>query len=178
LQSEDIAVKNTLKVLNEIKEKGLIRDYAIGGAIAALRWTEPFFTQDLDVFILLEKEANEKGLIDLSPVYEYLRSKGYVWKGHWIMIEGIPVDIFPADPLEKEAVEQAEEAEYEGVRTKVIVPEYLIALFLRAGRDKDLRKMEMLLEQCEIDKERLQRILSRYGLHEKFRGFEERRRGI
>jgi len=93
---------------------------------------------------------------------------------HWIMIEGVPVDIFPADPLEKEAIEQAQEVEYEGVKTKVIVPEYLIALFLRAGRDKDRRKIEMLLEQCQIDKERLQKILSQYGLDEKFREFEGR----
>lgn len=100
LQSVDTEVKNTLKVLNELREKGLIKDYAIGGAIAALRWTEPFFTEDLDIFILLEKGADEKGSIVLSPIYEYLKSKGYEWKGHWIMIEGVPVDLFPADPLE------------------------------------------------------------------------------
>ena len=170
-------MKNTLKVLNELKEKKLIEDYAIGGAIAALRWAEPFFTQDLDIFIVLEKETDDKGLIILTPIYEYLQSKGYVWKGHWIIIEGVPVDIFPADPLEKEAIEHAQEAEYEEVRTKVLIPEYLIALFLRAGRDKDLRKIQMLSEQCEIDRERLRRILSQYGLDEKFRDFEEKSYG-
>ncbi|MBM4465828.1 MAG: hypothetical protein FJ014_09795 [Chloroflexi bacterium] len=170
-------MKNAIRVMNELKEKGLIKDYAIGGAIAALRWTEPFFTQDLDVFIILEEEADERGFIVLSPIYEYLKERGHVWKGHWIMMEGIPVDIFPADPLEKEAVAEAEEIEYEGVKTKVLTPEYLIALFLRAGRDKDWRKIQMLLEQCEIDSERLQRILSQYGLCEKFRDFEDKRYG-
>jgi predicted nucleotidyltransferase len=170
-------VKKTLSVLNELKEKGLIKDYAIGGAIAALRWTEPFFTEDLDIFIVPEKEPDEKGLIVLSPIYEYLGSRGYGWKGHWVIIEGVPVDIFPADPLEKEAIEEAEEVEYEGVKTKVIVPEYLIALFLRAGRGKDLRKVEMLLEQCEIDRERLQKILHQYGLYDKFKEFEGKRYG-
>jgi len=67
--------------------------------------------------------------------------------------------------------------EYEGVKTKVIVPEYLIALFLRAGRGKDLRKVEMLLERCEIDKERLQKILHQYGLYDKFKEFEGKRYG-
>jgi len=33
------------------------------------------------------KEADEKGLIILSPIYEYLKSKGYVWKGHWSLME-------------------------------------------------------------------------------------------
>ena len=170
-------MKETLRVLNELKEKGRIKDYAICGGIAALRWTEPFFTQDLDIFVVLEKEADKKGLIDLSPLYEYLKSRGWVWKGQWIMIGGVPVDIFPADPLEKEALEQAQEAEYEGVRTKVIVPEYLIALFLRAGRDKDLRKIEMLLEHCDIDRQKLEGILNRYNLNKKFKDFEEKRYG-
>ncbi|MCD6539148.1 MAG: hypothetical protein J7K37_00360 [Candidatus Omnitrophica bacterium] len=166
-------MKETLKVLNELKEKGLIQDYAIGGAIAALRWIEPFFTQDLDVFILL-KDKEKKEVIDLSPIYEYLKSKGYEWKGHWVVIEGVPVDIFPADPLEKEAIEQAQETEYEGIKTKVIIPEYLIALFLRAGRNKDYRKIEMLLEQCQINKEKLQKILGQYGLDGKFKEFEKK----
>lgn len=166
-------MKNALSVLNELKEKGLIRDYAIGGAIAALRWTEPFFTQDLDVFVAIE-EADEGELIILSPIYEYLKSKGYVWKEHWLIIESVPVDIFPADALEREAIEDAEEIEYEGVWTKVIKQEYLIALFLRAGRDKDWRKVRLLLEQSEIEGERLERILNRHGLYEKFKAFEGR----
>jgi len=100
-------VKETLRILNELKEEGLIKDYAIGGGIAALRWVEPFFTQDLDIFVVFEEETTERGLIDLSPLYEYLKDKGYVRERQWIMIEGVPVDVFPADPLEKEAVEQA-----------------------------------------------------------------------
>lgn len=167
-------MKDALRVLNELKEKGLIKDYAIGGAIAALRWTEPFFTQDLDVFIILEPEADEREIIVLTPIYEYLRSQGYVGKGHWIIIEGVPVDLFPADPLEREAIEDAEEIEYEGVKTKVIPPEYLIALFLRAGREKDKRKMDLLLEQAEVDKEKLERILDTYGLGERFRAWTEK----
>jgi len=166
-------MKNTIVVINELKEKGLIKDYAIGGAIAALRWTEPFLTQDLDVFILLEKETNEKGLIILSPIYEYLKGKGYVWEKHWLIIEGVPVDIFPADVLEKEAIENAQETEYEGVKTKIISPEYLIALFLRTNREKDKRKIQMLLEQTEIDLEKLGRILTKYGLGEKLKEFKE-----
>ena len=167
-------MKNAIRVMNELKERGLIKDYAIGGAIAALRWTEPFFTQDLDVFIVLEEEADERGLIVLSPIYEYLKERGYVWKGHWIIIEGIPVDIFPADPLEKEAIAEAEEIEYEGVKTKVLTPEYLIALFLRAGREKDKRKIGLLLEQAEVDRQKLERILNKYGLSERSRALVEK----
>lgn len=160
--------------MNELKNNGLIKDYAIGGAIAALRWTEPFFTQDLDVFVILEKEVSEEGLIVLSPIYEYLKSKGYVWKKHWVLIEGVPVDIFPADELEKKAIEEAMETEYEGVKTKIIIPEYLIALFLKANREKDIRKIQMLLDQAEINEKKLNKILSEYGLEEKFLEFRRK----
>ena len=167
-------MKNAIKVLNELKEKALIKDYAIGGGIATLKWAEPFFTQDLDVFIILEKETDEKELIILTPIYEYLKNRGYLWRKNWILIEGIPVDIFPADSLEKEAVEKAEVTEYEGIKTKVITPEYLIALFLRAGRGKDIRKIQMLLEQTEINMERLHKILAKYKLNKEFRLFKEK----
>ncbi len=164
-------MRQALLVLNELKDKKLIDDYAIGGGIAALRWTEPFFTQDLDVFVVLEKD---KSLIVLTPIYEYLKEKGYIWQKHWIMIEGIPVDLFPAGPLETEAVKQAVEVDYEGVKTKVMTPEYLIALFINAGRDKDFRKIELLLQQSQIDKDKLGMVLNRYGLREKFNKFTEK----
>ena len=160
-------MKAVLRILNQLREKGLIKDYAIGGAIAALRWTEPFFTQDLDVFVIVEPTL--EGLIVLTPIYEHFQSLGYPWKGQWIVVEGIPVDLFPADPLETEAIERAVEVEYEGVQAKVMTPEYLIALFLRAGREKDRTKIRMLLEQSGVNKERLREILERYGLLEAFR---------
>lgn len=167
-------MRKTLSVMNELKEKGLIKDYAIGGAIAALRWTEPFFTEDLDIFIVLEKRKDEKSLIVLTPIYEYFRNKGYLWEKHWIVIEGVPVDIFPADSFEEEAIENALETEYEGVPTKIITPEYLIALFLRAGREKDERKIELLLEQTEINLEKLNNILIKYDLMRKFEDFRQK----
>jgi len=169
-------MKKTIEVINTLKEEGLIKDYAIGGAIGVLRWVEPFFTQDLDIFIILIKEIKE-GVIDLSPIYEYLKERGCFWKGQWIIIEGIPVDLIPADVLEKEAVESAQDTEYERVKTKVITPEYLVALFLRAGRDKDIRKIEMLLEQAKIDMEKLDKILKKYRLDGKFNKFREKGHG-
>ena len=168
-------MKNTLEVMNELKKEKLIKDYAVGGAIGALKWVEPFLTSDLDIFIIPVTETEE--LINLSPIYEYLKKRGYYWKGQWIIIEEVPVDFIPADALGKEAVENAEETEYEGIKTKVITPEYLIPLFLKAGRDKDIRKIEMLLEQAEIDKGKLDKILKEHGLSGKFIKFKKKRHG-
>ena len=39
-----------LKVLNEIEREGVITRYAIGGAVGAIFYMEPFLTYDLDVF--------------------------------------------------------------------------------------------------------------------------------
>ncbi|MGQ9616664.1 MAG: hypothetical protein ACUVWJ_09750 [Spirochaetota bacterium] len=162
-------MKETLKVINELKEKNYIADYAIGGGIAALFYIEPFLTYDLDVFVVLSKKRNKKDLILLSPVFNYLGEKGYSWKGEHIVIEGIPVQFIPADELEEDAVKSSREVDYEGIKTKVVTPEYLIAILLRAGRKKDIEKIEKLLNQAEIDKKKLNYILHKYNLSEKFK---------
>lgn len=164
-------MKKTLKVLNELKKKNLITDYAIGGGIAALFYIEPFLTYDLDVFIISSKKEDKKKeeIISLSPIFDYLNKKGYSWKGEHIDIEGIPVQFIPADELEEEAVKNAREAKYERIKTKIITPEHLIAILFRAGRKKDTEKIEKLLEQADIDRKKLKNILKKYGLMEKFK---------
>lgn len=164
-------MKKTLKVLNELKKKNLITDYAIGGGIAALFYIEPFLTYDLDVFIISSKKEDKKKeeIISLSPIFDYLNRRGYSWKGEHIDIEGIPVQFIPADELEEEAVKNAREVKYERIKTKIITPEYLIAILFRAGRKKDTEKIEKLLEQADIDRKKLNNILKKYGLIEKFK---------
>jgi len=165
-------MRNTIEVINELKKEKLIKDYAIGGAIGVLKWVEPFFTRDLDIFIIPQKEVGEKELFLLLPIYEYLKNKGYdKWIGQWLIIEGIPVEFIPAEGLAGEAVENAIEIEFEGVQTRVMLPEYLIALFLKASRDKDKIKIQMLLEQAEVNMEKLKEILNKYSLIDKFKPF-------
>lgn len=161
-------MKKTIEVLNQLQKKGLIQDYAIGGGIATIFYVEPFFTYDLDVFIIISDTVKKQNLILLSPIYGYLEAKGYKWKGEHIIIEGVPVQFIPADELEKEAVTRAKAVEYEGVKTRVMAPEYLVALLLRAGRKKDKEKIEKLLEQTKIDRRKLRAILRKYGLTRKF----------
>ncbi|MEW6409987.1 MAG: nucleotidyltransferase [Nitrospirota bacterium] len=166
-------MKETLRVVNELKEKGLVYDYAIGGGIAALFYIEPFLTYDLDVFIIPVGKSRQENLIVLSDLFDYLKSLGYSWKGEHIIIEGVPVQFIPADELEKEAVEDARRIEYEGIPAKVVQPEYLIAILLRAGRKKDIGKVERLMEQTDVDREKLEWLLSRFNLKEKFNSLKE-----
>jgi len=163
-------MRKTLKILNELKKEKLIKNYAIGGAIAALRWVEPFFTYDLDIFIIPVQETKDKELIVLTPIYDYLKKRGYnEWIGQWLIIEGIPVEFIPAcEGLAKESVQNSINVDYEGLKVRIIVPEYLIPLFLKAGRKKDIIKIKMLIEQTTVDMARLRKILKKYDLDEKF----------
>ncbi len=157
-------MKETIRAIDELKAEKLIEDYAIGGGIAAIFYIEPILTYDLDVFIIPSEKGKEGDVIVLSPVYDHLKSKGYGWQGEHIVIEGLPVQFIPADELEEEAVRNAREIEYEGVKTRVLTAEYLVSILLRAGRRKDMEKIDKLMEQAELDMEQLKKILGRHGL--------------
>ena len=44
-------IKKTFAVLNQMVADGIIENYAVGGAIAAVFYVEAFSTEDLDVFV-------------------------------------------------------------------------------------------------------------------------------
>ena len=62
-------MENTLKIIRELKEKKIFRDYSIGGGIAALYYIEPLLTYDLDIFFI----PLEDRIDVLAPVYDYLK---------------------------------------------------------------------------------------------------------
>ena len=64
----------TLKVLNELEREGVITRYAIGGAVGAIFYMEPFLTYDVDVFVLLPQTAG--GLLTRTPIYESSQKAG------------------------------------------------------------------------------------------------------
>ena len=68
-------MKRTLGLLNEIVEAGILETYAIGGAMAAVFYSEPILTFDLDVFVLLPQHAPV--LHPLSSLYDALKARGY-----------------------------------------------------------------------------------------------------
>jgi predicted nucleotidyltransferase len=168
-------VKKTLEVLNGLKDKALIDDYAIGGGVATIFYTEPVFTYDLDVFVIVKPELDRK-IISLVPIYDYLSGKGCVWKGEHILIEGFPVQFIPASAgVEKEAIEHAKKVAYSGVETKVLSAEYLIAIALKVGRRKDFEKVTRLFDQSKVDKIALKKVLEKHHLLDRFKKWKEKR---
>ncbi len=161
-------MKKTLAVINELKKQEIIEDYAIGGGIAAIYYIEPILTYDLDIFVILP-QAKGKRVIDLSVLFNNLRQKGYSWKKEHLIIEGVPVQFIPADELETEAIGNAPNVDYEGTKTKVFSAEYLIAVLVKAGRTKDIEKVEKILKQSTVKYKKLKSILSKYKLLSKYK---------
>src|SRR6266542_6880326 len=124
-------MKRTLQVLNELERDGVVERYAIGGAMGATFYVEPLLTFDLDVFVILPKDAGN--LLSLAPLYEALRWRGYTEEGECVLIEGVPVQFLPAyNALLEEALAQARETAYDKTPTRVLRAEHLAAICLQA----------------------------------------------
>jgi len=147
---------------------GVIEQYAIGGAVAAIFYIEPINTNDLDIFFHVKDPS--AGLDILAPLYEYLSGLGYEGQREAIDIEGWPVQFLPVfNPLLEEAVERAKEVRFKRTKTRVMQAEHLVAIMLQTGRLKDQARIAQFMEHEVVDQERLADILTRHGLIEKWK---------
>jgi hypothetical protein len=167
-------MQETLELINKLQSSGTIAQYAIGGAVGATFYLEPFATEDLDIFVVIPT-APGSSLISLSPIYDYLREHGCVVEGEHIMAAGWPVQFLPAStPLEVEALERASPVDLNGTPTWVIRAEHLAAIALSTGRTKDHARILQFLDQQRIDETLLDDILKRHALEEKWTRFRHR----
>src|SRR5262249_27501088 len=114
-------------------------------------------------------------LLELTPVYEYLKARGSKVEGERILVGDWLVQFFSANgPLEREALDEAVHTEVEGVPTLGCSAENLVAFALRAGRAKDSARIMQFLEQDVVDHGKLNRILTRHGLLPNWEKFERR----
>ena len=172
-------MEETLKVVNTMVEKGIIRGYAIGGGMAAAYYGEPTLTYDLDLFVYFTSEDDDLRL--LEPVYKYLIDLGYEAVDEGIMIEGIMVQFLPPyNALIKDALDNAASVMYNETETKFISLEHLIAVMIQTSRPKDkLRLLNLLAimkdpdSNANPDYNELDKILSDHDLKEKWDDFIE-----
>jgi len=165
-------MEKTISVLNEMQCDGVLEQYAIGGAIALLFYTEPVTTYDLDVFCLLPERKGS--LVTLAPIYDYLRLRGYTAEREHVVIQGIPVQFIPAyNELVKEAVEQAAEKSFKNVPVRVLRLEHLLAIMVQTGRAKDKARASQVMEETKPDDAALSAVLSRHGLLAKWQRWRE-----
>lgn len=64
----------------------------------------------------------------------------------------------------EEAVAQARELEYEGVKVRVVSPEHLGALALQAGGARRRERACQLLEAGQVDRQSLRDLLAKHGI--------------
>ena len=165
-------MKRIFKILNELYDKEVVDNYAIGGTFAIILQSQPVLTDDIDIFVLVRHKSGK--LLILDKVYRFFLDKGGRWgreeegKQH-IVIDGIKLDILPiASNLENEALENVKYIEYEGIEVQVFNLEYMIALKVNAGRPKDLTHIANIFEASDINKGRLKNILLKYKLYGRF----------
>jgi hypothetical protein len=157
----EIPLADVLRAANELVSAGLIEDYALGGALAAIYYVEPFTTYDADIIFV----ATDKTLTAGVPaIYSHLQSKGWRVEREHLLIKDFPVQFLAASGLTEEAVLKAKRIDYEGVPAKVFRPEYIIAIAASVGRHKDLARIEQMMAQAKIDKALLDDILRRHNL--------------
>ncbi len=161
-ESPGIPLAEVLRVSNELVSVGLIEDYALGGALAAIYYAEPVTTYDADIIFLASDKTLSAGI---PAIYSHLQSKGWRVEGEHLLVKDFPVQFLAASGLTEEAVRNSNRIEFEGVPAKVFRPEYIIAIAASVGRHKDLARIEQLLEQAKIDKPMLDDILRRYNLN-------------
>lgn len=165
-------MKETLAVVEQLHAEGVIGPYAVGGAVAAAFYLEPFATLDLDIFVLFEPAPL---ILTLTPIYEACVRRGYHAEGDAIEIEGWPVQFLPATrPLVAEAVSDAISQTADGLTTRVMSEEHLMAIALQTGRTKDHARLVMFMEAGTADMPRLREILTRHSLLDAWGKFEDR----
>ena len=150
----------------------MIGRYAIGGAVGAIFWLEPFTTKDVDVFVVLPV-VHGSSLINLGPIYDYLLAHGHAPQGQFISIEGWAVEFLPpGTPLVEEALAEAVTRDVNGVSTRVFTAEHLAAICLQVGRAKDHDRVMRFVEAEVLDAGMFEAILQRHALMDKWRKFQ------
>lgn len=159
-------------MLNAMRNSGVITDYAMFGAIAQMRYTEPVATLDADVLVAV---PSPQKLDLLKPMYEFCAARGYHSEGEAVRVGAWPVQLVPVfSPLTEEALEQAEAAEFEGVPVRVVRAVHLAVIALSVGRAKDFARILGLLESGSVTSEQIAELAARHGLADAWVRFEAR----
>jgi hypothetical protein len=165
-------MRNLAVLLNEMRTEGVITEYALFGAVAQMRYTEPIATLDADVLVSV---AQTDRLDILTPIYEFCTNRGYVPEGEAVCIGSWPVQFIPVyDPLTREALDQADTADFEGIPFRVVRAAYLAVIALKTGRAKDFARILALLESGSVTPAEIQDLSQRHGLLDSWNRFRRR----
>jgi len=165
-------VKEVAKLLNAMREAGVIADYALFGAAAQMRYTEAVATFDADVLVAV---PSSERLDVRRPLYEFCAQRGWQPEGEAIRVGAWPVQFIPVfSRLTREALVSAETADYDGVPFRVVSACHLAVIALSVGRGKDFARVLALLEARAVSAEGVAELAARHGLAEAWVKFQRR----
>jgi hypothetical protein len=171
-------LKSAFQVINGMVADGIIRKYAVAGAVAALNYIEPTVTEDLDILVSSEGfQSGASGIATMGPLISYLADRGYTtFRKEGIVIEGWPVQFLPvANDLDAEGLNQAVEVEIAGstapIKISTLRAEHIVAIALSVGRPKDRERILHFLEEKAVDLKALRDVLNRHNLLEAWSKF-------
>jgi hypothetical protein len=165
-------MKEVAALLNDLRRERVIMEYALFGAVAQMRYTEPVATLDADVLVVV---PSPERLDVLTPIYEFCAGRGYALEGESVRVGAWPVQFIPVfSALTQEALEKADTAEFEGVPFRVVRADYLAVIALSVGRAKDFTRILALLEADSVTPEALGILAQRHGLSEAWTRFKKR----
>ena len=168
----DEEVKALAQLLNEMRASGVIQNYALFGAVAQMRYTEPVATLDADVLVSV---AEPDRLDTRRDIYAFCARRGYLPEGEAIRVGAWPTQFVPVfTALTREALEQAETADFEGVPFRVVQAAHLAVIALSVGRAKDFTRILSLLESGAVTRQELRQLADRHGMSESWQKFERR----
>jgi len=165
-------MKEVAELLNAMRSAGVIREYALFGAIAQMRYTEPLATLDADVLVAV---PDPQRIDVLKPIYEFCTTRGYRPEGESVRVGDWPLQFIPVfSPLTQEALEEAESDDFDGVPIRVVGASHLAVIALATGRAKDYARILALLESGSVTREQIARLASRNGLADSWSRFQAR----
>jgi hypothetical protein len=165
-------MREVAKLLNDLRDAGVINNYALFGATAQMRYTEPVATLDADVLVTV---PSPERLDVLQPIYEFCASRGFVPEGEAILVGGWPVQFVPVfSSLTEEALGHADTADFDGVPLRVLRADYLAVIALSVGRAKDFTRILALMESKSVTVEAIAKLADAYGLNEAWEDFRRK----
>lgn len=159
--SDNLPLAEVLRAANDLVAGKLIEDWALGGALAAIYYVEPFTTYDAYIFFIPKDKGMTAGI---PAIYAHLQAQGWQVEREHLLVRGFPVQFRATHGLTDEAVREAERIDYEGVTAKVFRAEHIVAIAASVGRAKDKARIEQLLQQADLDKTYLENVLHRHNL--------------
>lgn len=174
--AESTDIREVIDRLNHMQKSGVIKEYAIGGAVGASFYMEPLETEDVDVFMPFPGAF----LITPQPMINYFQQYGATLppsseaNAGQVLYHGWLVQFLPSTKgLSEEAIQQAVLFEIDqNLTARVMTLEHLAALALETGRAKDKARLLQFLESGKLDMTRFSGIVAAHDLTSKWTAFK------